>query len=182
MTFHRGNKDCPAPQDKMAHLVPWLVCRKSFLACWGIFYPGGRWDVHLIPNLKSFEIQLVLNIFSNVAQNMLIEFLIKFLSCYIIFFILTLALFFSPLQVSFSISQSFSAYFLPEVFYPTLLFSSFPDILFSFISVKLIFNLCCCCSGSSRPSWSERWPWVERWKGGCWHLLLCPSARWFHFP
>lgn len=86
MTFHRENKDCPVPQDKMAHLVPWLVCRKSYLACWGIFYPRGRWDIHLIPNLKSFEIQLVLNIFSNVAQNMLIEFLIKFLICYVILF------------------------------------------------------------------------------------------------
>lgn len=29
MTFHRENKDCPAPQDKMAHLVPWLVCTIS---------------------------------------------------------------------------------------------------------------------------------------------------------
>lgn len=168
MTFHRENKDCPVPQDKMAHLVPWLVCRKSYLACWGIFYPRGRWDIHLIPNLKSFEIQFVLNIFSNVAQNMLIEFLIKFLSCYVTF----------PFP-----STSFIFYFSPEVFfYPTPLFSSFPDILFSFISVKLIFNLCCCCSGSSRSSWSERWPWVERWKGGFWHLLLCLSARWFHFP
>lgn len=26
MAFHRVNKDCPAPQDKMVHLVPWLVC------------------------------------------------------------------------------------------------------------------------------------------------------------
>lgn len=26
MTFHRVNKVCLAPQDRMAHLDPWLVC------------------------------------------------------------------------------------------------------------------------------------------------------------
>lgn len=29
MAFHRVNKDCPVPQDKTVHLVPWLVCVMS---------------------------------------------------------------------------------------------------------------------------------------------------------